>query len=102
MKRWFVAIWFGLNACLCAPPVFSQLISFDAATYQVNPSDQFSVIVSISGLGPEVLRAISFDLVYNGAILDNFAVTHFVVPQLGGIGNSTFSATFGPDSTTVN
>lgn len=102
MKRLFATFGLALGAWLAPVPAAAAIIvSFNPSSQHINVGDTTTVDVNISGLGAEVLSAIDVDLLFNQAIIGNFAVTHFVVPEFGGLGNSYFNTNFGSGRTEV-
>lgn len=102
MKKLIATFGFALGTWLASLPASAAIVvSFNPSSQHINVGDTATVDVNISGLGAEVLSAIDVDLLFNQAIIDNFAVTHLGVLEFGGIPNSYFSTNFGPGRTEV-
>jgi hypothetical protein len=82
-------------------PASAALITFDPIESHIAVGGTANVAVNISGLGDEILSAFDLDLLFNGGVLSNFAVTHNAVPQFGGLANSYFDTTFGAGRTGI-
>jgi hypothetical protein len=101
MKKLLAALGIALGACVAALPASAAVITFSPSAAHVNVGDTINVDVNISGLGPEILSAFDVDLLFNDAVLSNFAVTHAAIPHMGGIGSSYFDTNFGAGRTEV-
>lgn len=100
MNKLIATMVLALSAMLGATPSTAAIIvSFDPSSQHVNVGGSVSVDVNISGLGAEILSAFDVDLLFNPAVLSNFAVTHSAIPiAFGTIGDTYFGTTF--DNTT--
>lgn len=101
MKK-LLAIWgIALGGMLSATTASAVSITFNPSETHVNVGDTVNVDVNISGLGAQILSAFDVDLLFNAAVLANFAVTHAAIPHMGGVANTYFDADFGTGRTGV-
>jgi hypothetical protein len=102
MKKLLATLAVALGTWLCAAPASAAVVTFSPSSTHIGVGESVSIDMNISGLGPEILSAFDIDLLFDAAVVSNFAVTHWVVTEFGGYpANSVADTTFGAGRTEV-